>query len=197
MSSRTISRLVLASSSQTRRQVLSKLQIDFEIFAPNIDESSLPGESPSQLVERLSVEKSLAATTAYPGHLIVGSDQVAVVCDQVLGKPKDRNHAISQLETMSGNSVVLFTGLALLNSETGSLQSDVLQYRVNFRNLNREMIENYIDKDHPFDCGGSLRSEGLGIALLTEFDGSDPNILLGLPLIRLIDMLSAEGYSVL
>lgn len=189
--------LVLASSSETRRNVLEKLKIPFEVFKPNVDESSISGESPQQLVKRLSVEKARAATDRYPDHLVIGSDQVAVVGEQILGKPANRECAISQLELMSKKEVVLLTGLALINTGTGNVQSDVLPYRVEFRNLTRSMIENYIDKDEPYDCGGSLRSEGLGVVLLKRFDGTDPNALLGLPLIRLIDMLANEGISIL
>ena len=187
-------RLVLASTSQARKSVLTKLKIPFETFAPSIDESVLSGESPTQLVERLSLAKARKVSKRYPSHLIIGSDQIAVVAGQMVGKPQNREDAIGQLTAASGETVTLFTGIALLNSETGNTQLDVLPYRVVFRELNQSMIENYIDRDQPFDCGGSLRSEGLGIVLLKEFDGSDPNILLGLPLIRLIDMLANESF---
>ena len=186
-------RLVLASASQARKSVLSKLKIPFETFTPSIDESTISGETPTQLVERLSLAKARKVSQWYPNHLIIGSDQIAVVAGKMVGKPQNREAAIGQLTAASGEAVTLFTGIALLNSESGNTQLDVLPYRVVFRELNRSMIENYIDRDQPFDCGGSLRSEGLGIALLKEFDGSDPNILLGLPLIRLIDMLANEG----
>ncbi len=189
--------IVLASSSEARRKVLEKLEIPFEIFKPSVDESPKSGESPQQLVKRLSVKKARTATARYPDHLVIGSDQVAVVGDQILGKPANRECAISQLELMSKKEVVLLTGLALINTGTGNVQSDVIPYRVEFRNLTRSMIENYIDMDEPYDCGGSLRSEGLGIVLLKRFDGTDPNALLGLPLIRLIDMLACEGISIL
>ncbi len=189
--------IVLASSSEARRKVLEKLEIPFEVFKPSVDESPESRESPQQLVERLSVRKARAAIDRYPDHLVIGSDQVAVVGEHILGKPANRECAISQLELMSNKEVVLLTGLALINSGTGNVQSDVIPYRVEFRNLTRSMIENYIDKDEPYDCGGSLRSEGLGIVLLKRFDGTDPNALLGLPLIRLIDMLAREGVSIL
>ena len=187
-------RLVLASASQARKSVLSKLKIPFETFTPSIDESTISGETPTQLVERLSLAKARKVSQWYPNHLIIGSDQIAVVAGKMVGKPQNREAAIGQLTAASGEAVTLFTGIALLNSESGNTQLDVLPYRVVFRELNQSMIENYIDRDQPFDCGGSLRSEGLGIALLKEFDGSDPNILLGLPLIRLIDMLANEGF---
>ena len=187
-------RLVLASASQARKSVLSKLKIPFETFAPSIDESMLSGESPTQLVERLSLAKARKVSKRYPSHLIIGSDQIAVVAGQMVGKPQNREDAIGQLTAASGETVTLFTGIALLNSKSGNTQLDVLPYRVVFRELKQSMIEKYIDTDQPFDCSGSLRSEGLGIALLKEFDGSDPNILLGLPLIRLIDMLVNEDF---
>ena len=187
-------RLVLASASQARKSVLIKLKIPFEMFAPSIDESAVSGETPTQLVERLSLAKARNVSQRYPSHLIIGSDQIAVVAGQMVGKPQNREDAIGQLTAASGETVTLFTGIALLNSESGKTQLDVLPYHVVFRELNQSMIKNYIDTDQPFDCGGSLRSEGLGIALLKELDGSDPNILLGLPLIRLIDMLANEGF---
>ncbi len=191
------SRLVLASSSEARRKVLAKLKLPFEVFSPNVDESRIAGETPSQLVERLSIKKANAARETYPNHLIIGSDQVAVVENRILGKPAHRDQAISQLELMSGRQVALLTGLALINTRTGTVQSDIVPFQVEFRNLSRRVIESYIDIDQPYDCGGSLRSEGLGIVLLKAFDGTDPNALLGLPLIRLIDMLACEGVSAL
>ncbi len=190
-------RLVLASSSQARRNVLAKLQLPFETFSPDVDESHQAGEPPLKLVERLSIAKASAASHHFPDHLIIGSDQVAVVENQILGKPKNKDHAISQLELMSNKEVVLLTGLVLLNTRSGILQSDTVPYRVVFRKLSRQLIESYVDKDQPYDCGGSLRSEGLGILLLKEFDGNDPNALLGLPLIRLIDMLIKENVQLI
>lgn len=185
--------LVLASSSPTRRIVLEKLRIAFEVANPAIDESPMPEERPKQLVRRLAREKARAVANRYPRHLIIGCDQVAVTDGTVVGKPRDRNDAIRQLRQASGKSVALHTGLVLLNSRSGAEQIDVIDYRVEFRALSDAMIERYIDLDEPYDCGGSLRSEGLGIALLSKFDGDDPNALLGLPLIRLIDMLANEG----
>ena len=189
--------LVLASSSTARKAVLEKLQVPFDTYSPNVDESQHSGEEPLKLVQRLSVEKARAAAGTYPSHLVIGSDQIAIIGNQVLGKPRHREHAISQLCVASGKEVELLTGLALLNTATGSLQIDVQSYHVVFRTLTRQLIERYIDKDQPYDCGGSLRSEGLGILLLKEFKGTDPNTLLGLPLIRLIDMLANENYRVL
>ena len=184
--------LVLASSSKTRKSVLEKIQIPFTVAVPDIDETPNPNESPQELVLRLSLAKARRVAEIHPQHLIIGSDQVAVHNNQIVGKPKDRDQAINQLQSSSGKIISLYTGLALLNSSTGSTQSDVLQYQVYFRKLTQKMILDYIDRDKPYDCGGSLRSEGLGIALLKKFEGDDPNILLGLPLIRLIDMLCEE-----
>ena len=161
-------------------------------MTPSIDETPLPEESPSELVKRLSRQKAESVSDRFSRHLIIGSDQVAVVGGKITGKPTDRDDAIGQLERASGQNVTLFTGLALFNSESNHCQIDVLPYRVRFRELTKSMILEYIDLDQPYDCGGSLRSEGLGVALLEEFDGNDPNILLGLPLIRLIDMLAVE-----
>lgn len=185
--------MILASSSTIRKRVLAKIGIKFTAIAPNIDESPLPEEAPEALVQRLSEEKARKVAHQYSNHLIIGSDQVAVVNNEIVGKPSNRAQAIKQLEAASGRTVSLYTGVALLNSGTGRIQVDVLPYRVQFRKLTRAVIENYIDRDQPYDCGGSLRSEGLGIALLSKFEGEDPNILLGLPLIRLIDMLAEES----
>lgn len=192
-SARNAPRLVLASSSAARYSVLSKLNMDFETLAPSIDETPLQNESPIELVKRLSCEKAKSVANTFPRHLIIGSDQVAVINGTIIGKPADRDEAILQLKSASGQTVTLHSGLALFNSESNNLQIDALPYRVRFRHLTQSMIEDYIDTDQPYDCGGSLRSEGLGIALLEKFDGCDPNILLGLPLIRLIDMLAIEN----
>ncbi len=192
-----MSKLILASASRTRRQILAKLGVPFQSMAPDIDESPLDRESPVELVERLSIAKTRKASQFYPKHLIIGSDQVALLDGEIIGKPRNREHAVQQLQSSSGKSVLLYSGVALLNSASGSLQADVLPYRVQMRELTEAMIQHYIDRDQPFDCCGSLRSEGLGIALLQKFDGSDPNILLGLPLIRLIDMLKKENFHIL
>ncbi len=192
-----MSKLILASASRTRKQILAKLGVPFQSMAPDIDESPLDRESPVELVERLSIAKTRKASQFYPKHLIIGSDQVALLDGEIIGKPRNREHAVQQLQSSSGKSVLLYSGVALLNSASGSLQADVLPYRVQMRELTEAMIQHYIDRDQPFDCCGSLRSEGLGIALLQKFDGSDPNILLGLPLIRLIDMLKKENFHIL
>ncbi len=185
--------IILGSSSPTRRIVLEKLRIPFRVVKPSTDETPLPGEAPASLALRLAIEKANDVALTNPEHLIIASDQVAVVRGEMVGKPKDREDAIRQLTAASGQSIILHTGLVLLNSETGMEQAQVVDYRVEFRELTRKAIERYIDLDQPYDCGGSLRSESLGIALLKRFDGDDPNALLGLPLIRLVDMLAREG----
>lgn len=192
-----MSKLILASGSRTRKQILAKLGVRFQSIAPEIDESPLDKESPVELVQRLSIAKIREVSQFYPEHLIIGSDQVALLDGEIIGKPRNREHAVQQLLSASGKLVLLYSGLALLNSSSGNLQTDALPYRVHMRELTQAMIERYIDQDQPFDCCGSLRSEGLGIALLQKFDGSDPNILLGLPLIRLIDMLKKENFHIL
>lgn len=192
-----MTKLVLASGSETRKKVLSKLDVPFESVSPDIDESPFDGESPIQLVERLSIEKAKKVAACYSDHLIIGSDQVALLDGVIMGKPTSREHAIQQLSNASGKAVTLYSGLALLNTQSGNIQSDVLPYRVYMRELTHSIIERYVDQDQPYNCCGSLKSEGLGIALLNKIEGVDPNILLGLPLIRLIDMLEMEDFTVL
>ena len=187
--------LVLASSSATRRKLLKMLQIPFDVVAPSVAESVQVGESPNDMAERLSIAKALNVAEQNTNHLIIGCDQVAVVAGEIVGKPKDRDDAIRLLKSASGEQVVLYSGLALCNSQSQHLQSDVVEYRVEFRELTNVMIETYIDVDQPYDCAGALRSEGVGITLLKKFEGTDPNALLGLPIIRLVEMLKIEGVD--
>ena len=186
-------RLILASTSPYRRELLEHLQIPFETIAPNIDETPLPDETPQQLVERLAITKARAVARNTKSALVIGSDQVAVHNGAITGKPRDHKHAVQQLRAASGNTITLYTGLALVNSESDSTQSEVVPYRVVFRVLTDEQIETYLRKEQPYDCTGSVKSEGLGIALLQRFEGDDPNTLIGLPLMRLVDMLEQEG----
>ena len=184
--------LVLASSSATRCKLLKMLRIPFEVIAPSVAESVQVGESPGEMAERLSIAKALSVAEQKTNHLIIGCDQVAIVAGEIVGKPRDRDDAIRLLKSASGELVILYSGLALFNSQTQHLQSDVVEYRVEFRKLTDAMIETYIDVDQPYDCAGALRSEGVGITLLKKFDGTDPNALLGLPIIRLVEMLKME-----
>lgn len=190
-------KLILASSSIYRKELLSKLQLPFDIQAPDIDESPTKDETPPDLVKRLAIEKAKAIADNAENSLVIGCDQVAVHGDTIVGKPRDHDHAVQQLKTASGTTVMLYTGLALINSDTSQVQSEVVPYKVKFRKLTDEQIENYLQKEQPYHCAGSVKSEGLGIALLEKFAGDDPNTLIGLPLIRLIKMLEREGMTVI
>ena len=188
-------KLVLASSSPFRKMLLERLLVPFETINPDIDETPMIGETPLQLVKRLAVEKAQAVASDYPNSLIIGSDQVAMHGEEIVGKPHTHERAVSQLRSASGKEIKLFTGLALINSETKAVQADVIPFTVYFKQLSEEVIENYLRKEEPYNCAGSVRAEGLGIALLKRFEGDDPNALIGLPLIRLISMLEKEHYN--
>jgi len=187
--------LVLASSSIYRRQLLSKLQLEFKSANPNIDESQQLGESAEELVIRLAQEKALALTPSHKKHLIIGSDQVAVVDGKILTKPGDKHAASQQLQQSSGNTVTFLTGLCVHNSKTGRTQTSCEHFSVKFLMLSPEQIENYLTKEEPYDCAGSFKSEGLGISLFESMHGDDPNTLIGLPLIALCRMLRNEGVE--
>jgi len=189
--------LILASSSPFRRELLARLMIPFEVVVPDVDESPRPDEPPERLVERLAIAKARAVAARAPDALVIGSDQVAVHDGTVVGKPLTHERAVAQLRQASGQAVVLYTGLALVNSASGRVQSEVVPYRVVFRTLSDVQIENYLRKEQPYHCAGSVKSEGLGVALLERFEGEDPATLIGLPLIRLVRMLEAEGAAVL
>lgn len=189
--------LVLASGSPYRRQLLAKLGLPFEWQAPCIDEQAYAGEAPEALVKRLAQEKAAALKTAFPQHLIIGSDQVAVYEGKILGKPGHIEQARRQLAAASGKTVTFFTGLCLYNSASGQLQTTYETYRVTFRNISNHQIETYLQRDQPFDCAGSFRAEGLGISLFSALEGRDPNTLIGLPLIALVELLNNEGVDIL
>ncbi len=189
-------KLVLASSSPYRRELLARLKIPFEVVLPEIDETPRAGESPQALVERLAIEKARAVAASVTDSLVIGSDQVAVYNGAIVGKPHGHERAVEQLRMASGRTVTLYTGLALVNSTSGRTQCEVIPYRVTFREIDDGVIESYLRKEKPYSCAGSVKSEGLGIALLERFDGEDPNTLIGLPLIRLIRMLENEGLRV-
>jgi len=187
--------LVLASTSPSRRLLLERLGIPFATATPNVDETRRPDESPQDLVVRLAEAKARAVIEDYPNVLIIGSDQVAHLDDTVIGKPGNRARAIAQLTRASGREVAFYVGLCLLNAATGRTQICCEPFRVRFRQLSPARIEAYIDREQPFNCAGSFRSEGLGIALFERLEGEDPNTLMGLPLIRLISMLEREGID--
>lgn len=189
--------LLLASSSPYRRELLGRLQLHFSWQSPSIDESQHEDESATDLVKRLAEEKARALADSHPDHLIIGSDQVAVLGDgQILGKPHDLARAQQQLRAASGSSVTFLTGLALLNSNTGQCQVDCVPFTVHFRSLSDAQILRYLQREQPFDCAGSFKSEGLGISLFRSTEGEDTSSLIGLPLIRLVDMLLNEGIEV-
>ncbi len=187
-------KLILGSSSPYRKSLLQRLMIPFETVDPDIDESPLPGETPVALVRRLALEKARAVASLHLDCLIIGSDQVAVHDDQVVGKPSSHEQAVKQLSAASGKTVTLYTGLALVNSYNGSEQSAVAPFTVHFKTLSKQTIEAYLHKEKPYNCAGSVRAEGLGIALLRRLEGDDPNALIGLPLIELVTMLENEDY---
>jgi septum formation protein len=189
--------LVLASTSPFRRALLERLGIPFITAKPDVDETMHPGETPRDLVLRLCEAKARSAAESRPDALVIGSDQVACIDELVLGKPGDRARAIEQLRRSSGREVVFYTGLCLLNAARGRAQTACEPFRVHFRKLSHRQIEGYLDRERPFDCAGSFKSEGLGIALFDRLEGDDPNTLVGLPLIRLIAMLEWEGIDLL
>jgi septum formation protein len=188
-------RIILASSSVYRRELLSRLGLAFQTHSPDIDEAPLAGETPRQLVERLSREKACKVAEQFSDALVIGSDQVADHDGRIVGKPVDHEDAVAQLMHASGRRIVLFTGLALVNTATGRIQSEVEPFEVTFRRFGRETVERYLRFEKPYNCSGSLRAEGAGICLLQSLRGDDPNALIGLPLIKLCDMLHSEGVT--
>lgn len=189
--------LILASSSLFRKAILDKLNLPYQTHSPDIDETAQAEETPVELVARLAEEKARAVESHHPDSLIIGSDQVAVIDDQILGKPHTHENAIKQLQQASGRKVTFYTGLSLFNAQTGRAQTDVVPFEVHFRHLSDNMIESYLKAETPYNCAGSFKSEGLGIVLFEHLRGDDPNTLIGLPLIRLVAMLEAEGIDVL
>ncbi len=187
--------LVLASTSPYRRELLQRLQLPFEVAAPEVDESALPGEAPEATALRLAESKARAVAAAFPDALIIGSDQVAAVGDERFGKPGTRANARNQLRAMSGREIVFHTGLCLLDAASGAAQTRCVDIHVGFRELADAEIESYLDKEDALNCAGSAKSEGLGISLLSYLRGDDPNALIGLPLIALCDMLRKAGLA--
>jgi MAF protein len=194
-------KLVLASTSPFRKELLQRLGVDFSCASPDVDETPVEGESIEEMVIRLSELKASAIAQEYEstpeGALIIGSDQSAVLNGKPLTKPGNFENAVKQLTAASGQRIVFQTGLCLLNTLTGHKQSICESYTVVFKELSQQMIENYLKKEEPYNCAGSFKSEGLGIALFEKFEGEDPNSLIGLPLIKLIAMLKQEGFEIL
>ena len=185
--------LVLASTSIYRSKLLKRLQLPFETAAPDVDETALPDESAPATSGRLAQLKAHAVAAKYPDALIIGSDQVALLEGQQLGKPLTHNNAVRQLRAMRGKTTCFYTAVALLNSKTGNMQTEVAENHVTLRDLSDDEIEGYLLKEQPYHCAGSAKSEGLGIALMSKMTGDDPNALIGLPLILLIEMLHREN----
>lgn len=187
--------LLLASSSPYRRELLQRLRLPFQHASPQIDETPRPGEQPHDLVRRLSRSKAEALAAEHPGSLIIGSDQVAVLDGRILGKPHTHERAMEQLLAASGRSVSFLTGVALLDSDSGECQVDVVAFTVHFRTFAAEQADRYLRLETPYDCAGSFKAEGLGISLFRSTEGSDATSLIGLPLIRLTDMLLDAGIN--
>ena len=187
--------LVLASTSVYRNELLKRLRLPFETAAPDVDETALPGESARATSIRLAQEKARAVAAKYPDALVIGSDQVALLEDEQLGKPLTHDNAVRQLRAMRGKTTCFYTAVALLNSKTGNMQTGVAENHVTLRDLGDAEIEGYLLKEQPYHCAGSAKSEGLGIALMSKMAGDDPNALVGLPLILLIEMLRRENVS--
>ncbi len=190
-------RLILGSTSPYRRELMQRLAIPFEAAAPDIDETRYDGESARDMVLRLSLQKAQAVAAQYPDALIIGSDQCAVLHEHVIGKPGSHDNAVKQLQNASGQTVAFLTGLCLYDSRDGSYQLDVVPFAVDFRELNAAEIDAYLHKDQPYHCAGSFRSESLGITLFKRMHGDDPTALMGLPLIRLSQMLKQAGMDLL
>jgi septum formation protein len=190
-------KLVLASTSPYRRELLARLGVPFEVAAPDVDETPLPGESPDDTAQRLSVLKARAVAEKHPDALIIGSDQVALLEGIQLGKPGSHENAVTQLRSMRGKTLEFHTALTLLNARTGAVQTANVPVRLVMREYSDAQIEAYLRKDQPYNCCGSARSESLGIALIARYETEDPNALVGLPLIKLTEMLAKEGMDVL
>jgi len=192
-----MARIILASSSPYRKELLKRLIPRFDSAAPGIDESPKPNENPQELVKRLAIEKTDRVAKKLLNVIIIGSDQVAVCDQKMLGKPGSIEKAKNQLQFVSGKTVTFFTGLCVMNTENQKLMSDVIQFDVEFRKLQDQQIESYLEKEPALNCVGSFKSEGLGIALTNRMTGDDPTALIGLPLIRLSQMLEALDAPVI
>jgi septum formation protein len=188
--------LVLASTSRYRRELLARLGLPFDIASPDVDETPVVGEAPQDTAARLAHAKALAVAGRFPQALIIGSDQVAVLGAEHLDKPGSHARALAQLRAMCGKEVVFHTGVCVLNAANGRSDVRVVPYSVRFRDYTDAQIESYLRREQPYDCTGSAKAEGLGIALIAEMRGDDPNALVGLPLIALTEMLAAQGVQV-
>ncbi len=189
------SRIVLASSSAYRKALLARIGLDCRAISPDIDENALQNEMPAATALRLAESKARRIAECEPAALIIGSDQVAVLDNELIGKPGSHAAAVRQLQAMSGKTVVFHTALCLLNAATDTLQLANVPTTVRFRKLDNAQIERYLQQDQPYECAGSAKIEALGIALVERVDSSDPTALIGLPLIALVNMLQQEGIT--
>ncbi|MEJ1168197.1 Maf family protein [Variovorax sp. CCNWLW235] len=189
--------LILASTSRYRRELLNRLHLPFDVLPPEVDETALPGEPPRELAERLAFEKARAVAARFPEAVVIGSDQVADLAGEALGKPGDHARATAQLRKMRGQTLIFQTAVAVVCQATGFVERDLAPVRVVFRDLSDAAIEQYLQAEQPYDCAGSAKSEGLGIALLSAIDSDDPTALVGLPLIRTCRMLRSAGVELL
>ena len=189
--------LILGSTSRYRRELLERLRIPFEVEKPEVDETALPGETPVEIAVRLALAKAYAVAKRFPKAVVIGSDQVADLDGQPIGKPGTHERAVSQLRSMSGKTVVFQTAVAVVCEETGFVAQQLAAVSVRFRELGDAEIERYLRLEEPYDCAGSAKSEGLGISLLEAIDSDDPTALVGLPLIRTAAMLRQAGMDLL
>jgi len=193
--SRPSPRLILASGSHYRRALLERLGLAFDVVPPDVDETAKPQERPADTAMRLAEAKARAVARLHRDALVIGSDQVAEFGGRAIGKPRDRADALDQLRAMRGRTVVFHTAVALVNAATDTCRAALVDVASTFRNLDDAALESYLDREQPFDCAGSVKSEGLGIVLFTRIASDDPTALIGLPLIRLTDLLEAEGVQ--
>ena len=190
-------KLILGSTSIYRRELLARLRVPFSVESPHVDEAALPNEAPSTLAQRLALAKARAVAERFPDAVVIGSDQVADLDGVALGKPGEHTRAVLQLRQMSGKVVTFQTAVAVVCFESGFCQEALAAVQVKFRDLSDSEIENYLQAEKPYDCAGSAKSEGLGIALLERIDNDDPTALIGLPLIRTAALLRAAGIDLL
>jgi septum formation protein len=187
--------LILASTSPYRRELLQRLRIPFDVHAPNVDETPLSHEKPIELAHRLSLAKAHVIAHQWPDHVVIGSDEVAELDGQIIGKPLTHERARAQLTAMRGRTVTFYTGVAVVHKATAFEKIEVIQVHTHFRYASDAEIENYLLTEKPYNCAGSIQSEGLGIALIDRIESNDPTSLVGLPLIRLSAMLRAAGIN--
>jgi len=190
-----VQELILASTSPYRRMLLERLGLEFSVASPSVDESREADEPAHEMAARLSEDKALAVADTHPQTLIIAADQVAVLDGELIGKPGTHEKAVEQLKKAAGRSMHFYSGLCLLNTMTGERQTDVIDTEVRLKPLSDALIEAYLHREQPYDCAGACKVEGLGIALIDYVHGGDPTALIGLPLIRLCEMLRAEGIE--